>query len=753
MSRCEAVDNENLKRRQSTSRATASKTGSAVATGIGVAVSGTVVGDINLITGAPVRTRYIEQVLRIAPPELVGRDGELAEFAEFCQTASQGLPYLWWRGDPWAGKSALMSWFVLNPPPGIRVVSFFITARFASQDDRGAFIENVMEQLATLLDQPMPAYLTDSTRDAHMLGMLSDAAEACKARGDRLVLVVDGLDEDRGVTTGPYAHSIAALLPDPPPADMRIVVAGRPNPPIPTDVPQHHRLRDPAIARRLAPSPYAAVVRNDMEGELKRLLLGSETDQDTLGLLTAAGGGLSGPDLAELTDRATWQVNDELSTVTGRTFSIRPSRWLPDIRPDVYVLAHEELQETAKNYIGNARLHAYRSRLHAWANLYRERSWPDDTPEYLLRGYYRMLMAAGDLERMIACATDRCRHERMLSTSGGDDAALEEIILAMDVIARSDQPDLTAIARLAVFRDYLADRNTTIPPELPAAWAGLGQVKRAEALAGSIIHPGRHWLSLVELVKSLTEAGDYPQAERVAQSITHDGRRDEATMVLLRAAAAAEDIPAAEALLGSITSQGERTIGLIALAQAAIQVDNMELAKSYTARARSGLSALRSARRRGEALAAMAQIVAALGDITRAHLLIDNAEALVRSITQPSWQAAVWAALIRAAAAVDGPARALNMIDEAEAAARGTDSLTSQATALANLARAASAAGQEGRARSLISEIEAEILSIKEPTQQVAVSITLLRAAAMVEIDRTPELARKPKSPPDLSLI
>ena len=75
--------------------------------------------------------------------------------------------------------------------------------------------------------------------------MLEQAAEACAAQGERLILVVDGLDEDRGVTTGPDAHSIAALLPHDPSAGMRVVVAGRPDPPIPDDVPGWHRLRIP----------------------------------------------------------------------------------------------------------------------------------------------------------------------------------------------------------------------------------------------------------------------------------------------------------------------------------------------------------------------------------------------------------------------------------------------------------------------------------------------------------------------------
>jgi hypothetical protein len=36
---------------------------------------------------------------------------------------------VWWQAQAWAGKSALLSTFVLHPPAGVRVVAFFITAR------------------------------------------------------------------------------------------------------------------------------------------------------------------------------------------------------------------------------------------------------------------------------------------------------------------------------------------------------------------------------------------------------------------------------------------------------------------------------------------------------------------------------------------------------------------------------------------------------------------------------------------------
>ena len=162
---------------------------------------------INLFTGAvapQARSAYLEQVGRIAPPDppgLVGREGELAELARFCLDPDSPS-YARWQAGPWAGKSALLSTFVLHPPPEmagrVRIVSFFITARLAAQDTREAFTEVLIEQLAEMLGQSLPAALTQATRDAYLLNLLSQAATASAEAGSRLLLVVDGLDEDRG---------------------------------------------------------------------------------------------------------------------------------------------------------------------------------------------------------------------------------------------------------------------------------------------------------------------------------------------------------------------------------------------------------------------------------------------------------------------------------------------------------------------------------------------------------------------------
>jgi hypothetical protein len=180
-----------------------------------------------------------------------------------------------------------MATFVLNPPAGVRVVSFFVTSRFADQRDHTGFVGAMLEQLAGLLGEPVPAGLHDATRDGHLWSLLEKAAEQRHQQGERLVLVVDGLDEDRGVTEGPESHSIAALLPAEPPHDMRIIVSGRLQPPVPDDVPEHHPLRRAGIVRSLTESPAANVRREDMQRELKFLLRDAE---DVIGLMTAAEG-------------------------------------------------------------------------------------------------------------------------------------------------------------------------------------------------------------------------------------------------------------------------------------------------------------------------------------------------------------------------------------------------------------------------------------------------------------------------------
>ncbi|WP_460308754.1 P-loop domain-containing protein [Actinocorallia aurea] len=387
--------------------------------------------------GSVARSVYARQVEQIFSGELRDRGAELAELAEFC-TRVEGPAYVWWQAPAWAGKSALMAAFVKSPPAGVRVVSFFITARLAGQSDRAAFLEAVLMQLAEVTGQPLPDVLTESNRQQWFLQLLEEAAGKCAGNGCRLVLVVDGLDEDRGVQRSADAHSIANLLPGDPPAGVRIIVSGRPNPPVPADVPDWHPLRDPQIVRLLETSRWAVAIRDAAGRELSGLLDGGGLGRDLLGLLIAAGGGLTARDLSELTDRPVGEVRKVLQAVTGRSFSPRQANWVTD-HGALFVLAHEELVHTVREALHAGEITAWRDRVHAWAESYRDAGWPAGTPEYLLRGYLQMLHTIGDLPRMRATATDTTRIDRMLDVSGGDAAALADLItiLVLSVSSRA----------------------------------------------------------------------------------------------------------------------------------------------------------------------------------------------------------------------------------------------------------------------------------------------------------------------------
>jgi hypothetical protein len=685
------------RRRDDRDRITVTGSGAATAHG-GYANSGVHIGDVNLLTGTPVRTHYRHQVQRIAPPDLEDRHEELAELATFCTSPATAGTYAWWRAEAWSGKTGLMSWFVLHPPAGVRLVSFFVTGRFAAQNDRHAFIDNLTEQLLALLGRHWPPDPGRSRHETNMLGLLTEAAETCAGRGEPFVLLVDGLDEDRGVHAGPDSHSIAGLLPATLPAGMRVIVTGRPHPPVPADVPPHHPLRDDAIVRTLAPSPRAQAVRVEMERDLKRLLDGTGAELDLLGLVTAAGGGLSAADLAELTGNSRWQVDDHLRSVTGRSFAVRDSH-IQAGGPDVYLLGHEEIQRTALDVLGPDRLDDYRGRLHAWAERCRAAGWPPDTAEYLLSGYFGMLTATRDTTRMVACAIDRHRQDRTLDLSGGDAVSLTEINTAHDVIAAREHPDLCALVRLAIHRDHLVNRNSNVPAALPAVWARVGNADRAESIANSITSPSKHIAALSAVAVVASTSGDrrrtarlVDDAEQVAHTVIDPDLHAHALMRVVGMAAETGDFDRAEHLAQTITDHPAshmvalaRIAGAAAkagdlaraqhIAQAIPVTDSHALAQVAVARAEAGdydgaeqiAGTIQHPYYRADALAQVAGAVAETGDLDRAERI---AHTIVAHRPYPSAHALALARVAGAAAAAGGSTRAARLLGRATQSAR-----------------------------------------------------------------------------------
>lgn len=319
------------------------------------------------------------QVGDIAPLQLLGRQGELEELAAWCADGDEA--YAWWQAGPRAGKSALMAWLVLNPPPGTWVVSFFVTARLARQADSAAFTDSLLDQLAAVTGEQVPPVTSAAARDGLRRRLLEGAAARAVKEGRRLVLVVDGLDEDCGSLPDSGLASIAACLPKRPPAGLQVIVSGRPDPPVPADVDNDHPLRRRRV-RRLDISPHAIQAAELAQRELDEVLATDKDRHDglgyeVLGLVTACGGGLGHRDLQELTGRPAFEVDRFLRGVFGRTIAGRAA---PGAEARVFLFTHETLREQAAGRLGPGTLAEFAARLHAWADAYRHRGWPAGTP-------------------------------------------------------------------------------------------------------------------------------------------------------------------------------------------------------------------------------------------------------------------------------------------------------------------------------------------------------------------------------------
>ena len=150
----------------------------------------------------------LRHVRELAPGHLEGRDAELAELTAFCRSDE---PYVRWEAEPWAGKTALLATLVVRPPDGVDVLHFFVRAGESDWNDSRALAASLHAQLVAYLGARMSG--TDDPGLFQSEIMLDRAAEQADAAGRRLVLIVDGIDEDQIRNRTPVLPSIVSLLP------------------------------------------------------------------------------------------------------------------------------------------------------------------------------------------------------------------------------------------------------------------------------------------------------------------------------------------------------------------------------------------------------------------------------------------------------------------------------------------------------------------------------------------------------------
>ena len=646
--------------------------------------------DVGYATPSPVaRTAYLAQVRDIAPDELVGRGSELAQWAEFCA----GLdPYAWWQAGPWAGKSALASWFVTHPPAGVDVASFFITSRLKGQADSSAFLDAMTEQLGVLADPADRASAPAAwASPSAWLSMLESATARSAERGRRLVVVVDGLDEDEaGAMPGRGRVSIASLLPRRPPPGARFIITSRPDPGLPEDVPADHPLR--ACQPVALPLSWAAREAESLaRQELRDLFSGDQAKIDTVGYIAGSGGGLTCSDLSDLTGAPPILLDGILRGVFGRSLHARssadPGHPGPGSAERVYLFGHETLRVTAEEMLGPD-LARYRQKVYEWMDCCAEAGWPDTTPGYAIRGYPRLL-ADTDLTRLSVLAYDQRRHEFLLRVTGSDHAALTEITTTQQLIAGQHSPNLKAVVELAARRHALAIRNQLIPEKVPLAWARLGRFDHAEALARSMPSPNGHSGRLMWLAIAIAEAGDYDRAEAIASTLrVADGR------AWAQAESRGDKFPYID----------DQPRALTRIAEVIAEAGDYDRAEAIA-------SALPHPRNHDRALARVAVAIARAG-----HR--DRAAAVARIITEPDAKVRAFADLAVLAAEAGDHQHAADLVTEAEPVAYAVTYSNEQARMLADLAAVAATAGDHRHARELATQSESIARALSDPYWQ-----------------------------------
>jgi tetratricopeptide (TPR) repeat protein len=612
---------------------------------------------------------YQAQLLDTAPVELHDRTQELAELVRFC---AGDEPYAWLQAGPWAGKTALTSWFALHPPAGVEIVFFFVTSRFAAQSDSEAFTDAMLEQLSALADEPPLGAAEGHARRGHMLRLLQVAAHRVAAAGRRLLILVDGLDEDSSAGDG-LRSSIATLLPRRLPPETRVLVTSRPSPSLPDDVPGDHPLRH-TPRRQLSVSKHASDVELAAKVELTRLLAGSQFQRDVLGLITISGGGLTVTDLEHLTDRPRYEVDRLLAGHFGRSTTAQATRVGAADRSDepVYGLSHSTLRESAREQFGRA-LATYRDRLHRWAEGYHAQGWPVDTPGYLLRGYHRMLIEVGDVGRLTALVVDEARHERMLNVTGGDAAALAEVEAATAVVSAQPIPDLASLLLLAVTREKLGQRNARLPPELPALWVAAGQPDRAVALANGIVDLRSRARAATLMISAAARSTDpaliqrcVTTAERSVRAIPRSVWRASAQAQLVRALVEAGRLGRALDLVVEISDSSLIAEALSTLLPALVAAGDHDQAAALIRKAERRAMRMADAAARAEAMAGLARVLAAAGYRDEAQELLHRARRAVLDIEDHGRRAQVLCRLAETAASLGDHAAAERLSGQIE---------------------------------------------------------------------------------------
>ena len=386
------------------------------------------------------------------------------------------VPCFGWKGIEKAGKTALIIEVASRGIDDTDIVPFIIKTERAGMDNRRAFASITLAFFAQLAGKAHTPPVADTARlPLQWLHSLCEAADACASVGRRLLLLIDGLDEDSALgRTDAGSASIASLLPadsNQLPRNVRILVTTRPMPALPRDVPPSHWLHDDSYWQRLRP---IAVAEQSVEPSEIDSIMDSALGCSVVAFILAAEGPLTSADIATLTQTPVTKVERLLSRRTSRNLvavdlgagvgyqighASTAERIVLNLSPSLRDIPNPRRQPRWSE-LQREILRPFRAQINAMADACEAAGWPlASTPRYLASSSFVLssLSSADGLERATRLLTDPSRQQTVRILSDDADEPAAQIWKVAQRLDPKRPEDFRSIEALLDSLEHLAD--------------------------------------------------------------------------------------------------------------------------------------------------------------------------------------------------------------------------------------------------------------------------------------------------------